>query len=104
MWRACPIPSANTVAQKPPGKLKPLSSVEQAWFSLLLESLWADFRARAANIKATAYRLSKIVFLRAFLCTSGIRFIELTSHASDYIFLTVFVASAEPVRVRTIQM
>src|SRR6266404_6140816 len=47
MWRACPMSSAKTVAQKPAGNFNPLSSLEHAW--LLASAAGLDWFCVGAN-------------------------------------------------------
>src|SRR5271155_4034006 len=69
MWRAWPIPSAKTVAQKPAGRPNPLSLLGHAW--LLVSAAAAELnRPRASKselprkIAASATKIANIVLNR----------------------------------------
>jgi hypothetical protein len=51
MCRACPIPSANTVAQNPDGNFSPLSSLGHPWLAAVTASPLAWFRSDTSELK-----------------------------------------------------
>src|ERR1700739_2293834 len=65
MWRAFPMPSADTVAQTPGGNFRPLSSFGQVWLAARapgLERFSARIHEAVAPIVATATMAYKRVF------------------------------------------